>query len=107
MYDRTFMTYLISFHFITDCTMIPVREQFPGIGGVWHLKKSHELPVKVHDFCLLCILAGEMLVCQQNPHPQQSPFDIIPDGAFPEIVFLGNLLIRIAMDEVQADEFLL
>ena len=87
--------------------MIPVREQFPGHGRRLALEKSHELPVKVHGFCLLCILAGEMFICQQNFHPQQPPFDIIPDGAFPKIVFLSNLLIRIAMDEVQADEFLL
>ena len=62
-------------------------------------------------YVLICfynlISTGCIIFAQQNPHPQQPPFDIIPDGAFPEIVFLSNLLIRIAMDEVQADEFLL
>ena len=40
MYDRTFMTYLMSFHFIIDCTMIPAREQFSGHGRCLALEKK-------------------------------------------------------------------
>lgn len=55
----------------------------------------------------LFFLAGFPIGFQQNFQISKTSFDIPANRTFLQIIFLGNLLIRIAVDEVQADECLL